>query len=126
MPAQLPILVWILWQRPDWRIRFAVLLLVHTGGVVATGWGTEWVGRLLTSGDQIDFAFNLGPSRIVGYPWLLIGLPLAAWLTVKGRLGSASLLASPYWLPYYFMFPLMDIGPKAAGQSPHSGAAPEG
>jgi hypothetical protein len=29
-------------------------------------------------------------------------VPLAAWLTLRGKLGWASLAISPYLLPYYF------------------------
>lgn len=41
--------------------------------------------------------------------WVPIGLALAAWLTWKGRLGYASLAASPYWLPYYLLFALLEL-----------------
>jgi hypothetical protein len=37
-----------------------------------------------------------------------IGLTLAAWLTWRGKLGLASLAASPYWLLHYFLILMLD------------------
>ena len=45
---------------------------------------------------------------------MVIGLPLAAWLTWKGRLGLASLAASPYWLPYYLLMLLLELPIRTA------------
>jgi len=45
-----------------------------------------------------------GPPAWLGSAWLLIGVPLGAWLTWRGRVGWAGLAISPYWLmPYYLM-----------------------
>jgi len=45
----------------------------------------------------------------MGSLWVPIGLVLAAWLTWRGRLGFASLAASPYWLPYYLFMPFLEL-----------------
>ena len=55
------------------------------------------------------------------FRWLLIGVPLATWLTVKGRPGFASLAASPYWLPYYLLFLLLEL-PRSRVKRPVEGA----
>ena len=103
-PLFLPAAGWLLWRdRSLWR-PFALMFAGHALAVLATGWGPEWIARLVGSSDETGSIWNLGPSRIIGAWWLLIGVPLAAWLTWKGRLGWASLAVSPYLLPYYFMF----------------------
>ena len=75
----------------------------------ATGWGAEWVGILVASTQQVESELNVGPSRFVGLAWLVVALPVAAWLTWRGRLGWASLLAAPYWLPYYLLMPVLEL-----------------
>jgi hypothetical protein len=108
-PLFLPVAAWLLWQRPDLRLPFAAMLVAHTAAVVVSGWGGEWLRQLFASTDEIHSFWNLGPSRLIGLWGLVIGIPLAAWLTVRGRLGLASLAISPYWLPYYFLFLLLDL-----------------
>jgi hypothetical protein len=105
----LPLLVWILWKRPEWRlpsIGIAVGLLLAS---LATGQGGEWLVSLLHTGQE--FGFDIGPGRIIGLWWVPIGAVLAAILTWKGRLGWASLAASPYWLGYYLLMGLLELGP---------------
>lgn len=64
--------------------------------------GPNWISSLAQLGpDEIANDFNLSPSRFIGLAWLVVGVPLAAWLTLRGRLGWASLAVSPYLLPYY-------------------------
>jgi hypothetical protein len=57
---------------------------------------------------------NLGPSALIGWAWVPIGLALGAWLTWKGRLGLASLAVSPYVLPYYLVMILLELSPLVA------------
>jgi hypothetical protein len=65
----------------------------------------QMIARLFAgSTSEIEWMFNVGPSRWLGAWWLLAGIPLAAWLTWRGRVGLASLAVSPYLLPYYLMF----------------------
>jgi hypothetical protein len=102
-PIMLPLLAWILWRQPPWRLPFAGIVVVGVLTALPTGYLATWTSSLFQSGaNEMANAFNLSPSRVVGVAWLVIGLPLAAWLTVRGRLGWASLAISPYLLPYYF------------------------
>jgi hypothetical protein len=101
-PIMLPLLAWILWQRPAWRLPFVGLVALGIVTAFPTGYLPEWLGSLPRSGaDEIGNDFNLSPSQFIGAWWLVIGVPLAAWLTVRQRLGWASMAISPYLLPYY-------------------------
>ena len=109
-PLMFPVAVWLLWQRPEWRLPFVAACLAHAIAVVFTGWGDEWLGTLIAAGGDAGLPSNVGPSRFLGtVPWMLLGIPLAAWFTWKGRLGIASLAASPYWLPYYLLMLLLEL-----------------
>lgn len=101
-PIMLPLLAWILWQRPAWRLPFVGMVALGVLTALPTGYLPAWLGSLLQSGvGEIANDFNLSPSRFLGPAWLIVGLPLAAWLTMRGRLGWASMAISPYLLPYY-------------------------
>lgn len=120
-PLYLPVAAWILWKQPDTRIPAAIGVVVMAVLILVSGWGPEWIEALVGAGRQMEqsatFApsdFNFGPSAFVGSWWLLVGLPLAAWLTWKGRLGYASLAASPYWLPYYLLMVLLEVRERRA------------
>jgi len=109
-PLMLPITVWILWRHREWILPFAVLFVVHAGLVWMTGWGPEWVDNLLSRGtDDLANRGDFGPSQLLGLWWWPIGLALAAWASVRGHLGLASLLASPYWLLHYFLMLLLEL-----------------
>ena len=62
-----------------------------------------------SSTDEVGSAFNVGPTALIGLWWLLLGVPLGAWLFWRGRVGLAGLAISPYLLPYYLMMALLDI-----------------
>ena len=120
-PLTLPVAAWILWKRPQWRLPFAAALAAHALAVLAIGWGPEWIGTIIAAGRDADLPSNVGPSRFIGtLPWLVIGLPLAAWLTWRGRVGLASIAASPYWLPYYLIMPLLELVRARASTEPPS------
>lgn len=109
-PLMLPLLAWILWRRRDTRLLFAGMFLVHLVAVVATGWGDEWMARLLESGvGPIIDPVNIGPSRFIGSIWFPIGLAIAAVLTWMRRIGWASLAASPYVLPPYLLMLVLEV-----------------
>jgi hypothetical protein len=109
-PLMLPVAAWLLWQQAGWRLPFAVLFIVHAAAVAALGWAVDWGAALVAAGGDVGIPSNIGPSRFIGtLPWLVVGLPLAVWLTSRGRVGLASLAASPYWLPYYLLMPLLDL-----------------
>jgi hypothetical protein len=121
-PLMLPVAAWILWKQPAWRLPFVAAFALQAVAVVAIGSGAEWIATLVAAGEDAGLPSNVGPSRFIGVGlWLAIGLPLALWLTAKGRLGLASLASSPYWLPYYLVMPLLELvrwGPRRSTRTP--------
>jgi hypothetical protein len=83
--------------------------VAHTLAVLLTGWGPGWLNALVLASHDVLGPVNIGPSRFVGSWWLLVGLPFAAWLTIRGHVGWASLCVSPYWLPYYLLMPVLEL-----------------
>ena len=109
-PLMLPILVYLLWKQPTWRVPALVLAAVMAVPTIASGWALDWVRLLTTLGAEAGSPNNLGPTRFLGPWWLVIGIPLAAWLTRHGRLGWASLAISfPYVLPYYLLMLVLEL-----------------
>jgi hypothetical protein len=120
-PLMLPVAAWLLWKRPEWRLPVAAAFVAHALAVLAIGWGPEWIGTIVAAGRDADLPSNVGPGRFIGtIPWLAIGLPLAAWLTWRGRVGFASIAASPYWLPYYLIMPLLELVRLRASTEPRA------
>jgi hypothetical protein len=119
-PLMVPIAAWLLWREPWLRWPAVGLLALHTMLVLVSGWGGAWIGRLLTSTDEIGSVFNIGPSAVVGPWWLLVGIPLGVWLFWRGRVGLSGLAISPYLLPYYLMVGLLDLPSSRAGRLPAS------
>jgi hypothetical protein len=111
-PLMLPVAAWLLWQRPAWRAPFAIAALAQVALVFVTGMADDWLRTLINAGSDALLPSNVGPSRFIGNAWILIGLPFAAWLTKIGRLGLASLAASPYWLPYYLLMAALELAPS--------------
>jgi hypothetical protein len=118
-PIMLPLLAWLLWQRPAWRWPFVGMVALVLLTAAPTGYLPDWIGSLVGSGvTEVANDFNLSPSRFVGVAWLVVGVPLAAWLTVRGRLGWASMAISPYLLPYWVqMLGLELVRPQAYAES---------
>jgi len=101
-PVMLPLLAWLLWQHSAWRWPFVGMALLVVLTAIPTGYLPDWIGSFVSSGvKDVANDFNLSPSRFIGPAWLVIGVPLAAWLTIRGRLGWASMAISPYLLPYW-------------------------
>ncbi len=101
-PIMLPLLAWLLWRRPNLRWPAVALAAAVLVTALPTGYLGDWLSSFAGSAAKdVANTLNLSPSRFIGYWWLLIGLPAAAWLTVRGRLGWASLAVSPYLLPYW-------------------------
>lgn len=108
-PLMVPLALWLLWTRAGWRWPFVAAVAVHGLILVATGWLGAWVGTLVGSSSEIHASLNLAPSGAIGFWWVPVTLLLAAWFTLKGRLGLASVAASPYWLPYYLLMLLLEF-----------------
>ena len=113
-PLVVPVVVWLLWKRPNLRLIFLAVFVVHLGLVVASGWGGEWLASFSRSADDFAARVDFGPARFIGVVWVPIGLALAAYLTWRGKLGFASLAASPYWLLHYFLMLMLDTRQLAA------------
>ena len=129
-PLMLPVLAWILWKWPAWRIPAITLAVIHGVAVLASGWAFEWLTLLLTLGGEQVSPNNLGPTRWLGEYWLLIGVPFAAYLTYRQRLGWASLAISyPYVLPYYLLMLVLELPERLrtrAGSASHARLPPAG
>lgn len=109
-PLMLPLAAWLLWKRPDLRWPFVAMFVVHALAVLATGWGGEWLRDLLAASRDVHLPANIAPSRIVGaIPWLIIGIPVAVWLTLRDRPGWAGMFAQPYLIGYYLLLPLASL-----------------
>ena len=111
-PLMAPLVLWLLWKRPRTRVPFAVLAVVSGVLVLASGFAFEWIGRLLTYSQilVLDNAVNLSPSQWLGWAWWPIGLALSGVLLWKGRVGLASLAASPYLFPQYLWMLVLELG----------------
>ena len=105
-PVQIPIAVWLLLIRPDLRLPALAVFGVHAAIVLASGLTVEWVNAMLDYGQP---PFNIGPSYFLGFWWLAIGIPVGVWLTIRGRVGWAGLVVSPYLLAQYLLFPIVDF-----------------
>jgi hypothetical protein len=118
-PLMLPIAAYLLWQRRDLRIPAVAIFIVHSVGVLATGYADDWLRMLFSVGtDGVGSYFNLSPSRFIGTWWLPIGTVLAVWLTYRGHVGWAALAVNPYVLPHYVLFALLELDPSRPEQAP--------
>ena len=108
-PLMLPLIAWILWKRPEWRLPTAGIVAVYSVLTLATGEGFTFLASLRDAGDMLAYDFNWGASRFIGLWWMLIGIPLGVWLTIKGRVGLAGLAVSPYLIPYYLLVLLWEL-----------------
>ena len=110
-PIQIPLAIWLLWKRPDLRVPAGLLFAAHAALVLISGQGPAWLAYTLKHGgdDAGAFAINVHPFPEWGLAWLVIGIPLAAVLTWRGRLGLASLALAPYWLAQYLLVGLWEL-----------------
>jgi hypothetical protein len=122
-PLMIPVAAWLLWKQPGWRWPLVFGAVAQLLIVAVLGWGNGWLATLLNASRDSLLPSNVGPSRFVGQWWVAIGIPLAIWLTVRGRVGWASLAASPYWLPYYLLMPILGLAGRASGASQLSSAS---
>lgn len=104
-PVQMPLALWLLWKMPAIRWPFTVLFAAHAIVVVASGYALPWAIAAISWTD----AAGIGPSRYLGTAWLIVGVPLGAWLLWRGRVGWSGLAISPYLLPEYLLMPLVDL-----------------
>jgi len=108
-PVMAPVALWLLWRRSEARIPFLLAGLAELGISAAMGELRPWLGALLGSPGDVANPINYAPSRFIGLAWSLVSLPLAALAFFRGRLGLASLTASPYVFPYYLLFAFLEL-----------------
>jgi hypothetical protein len=110
-PVQLPLMLWLLWKQPEVRWPAIIVFATHAIVVWSTGYADDWIGALVSRAQDGGVTGDFGPTALIGAWWLVIGLPLGAWLFRRGYVGLAGLAISPYWLPEYLMLALLDIVP---------------
>jgi hypothetical protein len=109
-PLQLPLLAWLLWSRPQWRMPALAMFAAHAALVLATGYADDWAAMVLAiGGQQVPGWANWGPSQLIGIQWLFVGVPLAVYLTRQGFVGLAGVAMSAYVFPQYFLMALADL-----------------
>lgn len=96
-PVQLPLALWLVWSRPDLRIP------ALAAGAVVLAASIGQVGEWAHAVRAYEPPFNMSPTHFFGPAWWVVGLPLAAWLSWRGKLGLAGLAISPYVMPYYLL-----------------------
>jgi len=106
-PLMLPVMGWLLWHRPELRIPTVVIGVVLITGTVLTGWGDEWVAKLLLVGSEPGY-FRVNVLQELGPAWILM-LGLGTWLTMRGRLGLASIAVAPYWVLSYALMLILEF-----------------
>ena len=108
-PQFLAGMIWLIWREPAYRRPyFLVVVPVYAALVLATGYGFEWLAALPGSSHDIGGPFNFLPSRLIGPWWLLLGLPLGAWLIRTDRPGWAGIAMSLYAGPPQMLLLVME------------------
>lgn len=108
-PVQAPLLLWLLWRQPWARLPFVALMAGQAALVMASGLALDWLNVLTsTSADEANLGSNLGPTRLFGTAWLVVGIPLAVYLFRRGP-GLAGLVLAPYVLGQYWLLALLDF-----------------
>ena len=109
-PLMLPLLAWILWQQPAWRVRFAVMVVVNAALVIASGHAADWFDALRGVQEAVGTSSrDIGPANLIGIWWIPLGALAGIILTLRGHVGWASLAASPYWLPQYLLMLMLEV-----------------
>lgn len=108
-PLYVPLLAWLAWRRPDWRLPMIAVVVAYGFLTLLTGEALPFLASLTRGTELIGLDYNWGPSALIGPAWLLLGVPLAAWLTWRGRVGWAGLAISPHVLPYYLLVLLWEL-----------------
>ena len=110
-PVQLPLAALILWRDRSLLWPFVVMVAIGAATTLASGYLLDWARVLAGVGVAYPSPeFNLGPTRLVGPAWLVAGIPLAIWLTVRKHPGWAGLAMTPYLVPQYLLILIVETG----------------
>ncbi len=120
-PIQLPLALLLLARMPEIRWPTTVIFVSHGLIVLGAGYAVGWITNMVAYSSTTPY--DLGPRFFIGTVWVPIAIGIAAWLTWKQKPGWAGLFASAYWLPQYFLMPIVDLdfgnrrpGSKDAGE----------
>lgn len=108
-PIFLPLLLWLLLANPGLRKPAGAIIVANALLVVLVGHWQGWILSLSNRSVELANTWNLAPSLVVGAWWVPIGIMLAVVLYRRRFFGLAGLAFSPYWFPYYFLMPLLDL-----------------
>jgi hypothetical protein len=111
-PVLFPLAAWLLWRRRDLRLPALWLCVANVALVFASGYAGAWVGAVASYADAPQY--DIGPTMWLGTAWLVVGVPVGVWLTIRGQTGWAGLAVAPYTIPQYFLFPLWELGRTAS------------
>lgn len=117
-PLMAPLALWLLWSDRSLLRPLAAMAVLHVAIVVISGYGLIWPAAVLRY--ELPEGITIGPTALLGHWWLLVGIPLGLWLAWRGTIGWAGLAVSPYVLPQYVLWPLLDLVPKADRPGPES------
>lgn len=126
-PVLAPLAIWLLWKHAEWRLPFLGAFLLQALVVAFLGYFESWPHVLWQPNMDFGAIYDYGPARLIGGMWPFLGVVLAVLLAFRGRVGLASLAASPYWLGYYLLMAFIDardVGPRQDLRSAHGGGLP--
>jgi hypothetical protein len=116
----IPLVAWLLIRHPQWRLPFCAIAAASVLFAASTGHLGAWVGVTLASTSEMGVSYQYGPSAIIGWWWMLAGVPLSLLAFWKGNPATAGLLLQPYWLPYYLVLPVADFRQTSVIASSHA------
>ena len=108
-PLMVPIAVFLLMRQREWRLPFVLMGAVVVATSLASGFAGPFLERLLDSTSEVSMAVNMAPSAYLGLLWAPIGLVLAVGFVWLRRLGLASLVIQPYWIPNYLLMAFLEL-----------------
>lgn len=125
-PIMLPLVAWLVWKEPVARLPALAIAAAAVVLNLATGYADEWFTAALSFSADPRFrdAWDWGPTHALGSWWLIVGVPLAAWLTYRGQVGWAGLAMSPYLVPPAFLVLLFELPGRDRDWWPPKGRRP--
>ena len=110
-PVQVPLAALLLWRDRSLWLPLIGIAAIGFVTAVGSGYAADWLRVLVGVGvDYPSQEFNLSPTRILGPAWLVVGIPLAVWLTVRKHPGWAGLAMTPYLVPQYLLMLILEVG----------------